>query len=330
MKQIKVGVIGLGDWGERHVEAYRSLPNVEVVAVCSRRPERLDFIGKQYQIAGRDLDYNQLLTRDLDLVSVVTAESEHYGPVLDALRAGKHVLVEKPVSINPSEAREMWAVAAEHGRYLMPGHLLRFDSRYSEIYRDLQNGRIGVPVSIYLKRSRPKSLFATYRRIHTVYELTVHDLDLAIWYAGSRVKSVRAYGRQVQDGEYPDLLWTCLEFQNRALAILESNWLTPDEAGIAEADAAEVLGGKGLAKFDASNTGVQIWDRSGRYTPDLYYHSHTAGRATGALREQLGYICDCIAQGQQPDYVSFQDAVHGIEVCEAIVDSARTGQEVEL
>lgn len=128
---------------------------------------------------------------------------------------------------------------------VVPGHLLRFDSRYAQIYESLHNGELGRPVSIYLKRSRVKSLFETYQRTHTVYELTVHDIDTAIWYAGSKVKKVKAYGRSVMKADVPDILWACLEFENNVIAVLESNWMTPDRAGIAMADQTEVIAGKG-------------------------------------------------------------------------------------
>src|SRR5690606_5402757 len=126
-------------------------------------------------------------------------ENEHFGPVIGALTSGKHVLVEKPVSTKLEEAAEMAKVAAEHGKFIFPGHLLRFEPRYADIYNAIRSGRIGEPQSMYLKRGRTKGMFRTYKRTHTVFELTVHDLDVAIWYAGSRVKSVKAYGKAVND-----------------------------------------------------------------------------------------------------------------------------------
>lgn len=331
MKTVKVGIIGLGSWGECHLEAFRSLPQAEVAAICDTRQDRLDELGDKYGVLHRYTQYEELLARpDIDLVSIVTYEKHHLEPALFALRSGKHVFVEKPVSTSLLEAEEMARTAAEYNRHIIPGHLLRFDPKYAAIHQSIQTGEIGNPISMHLKRSRQKSLYATYRRTHTVYELMVHDLDLAIWYAGSRVKTVRAYGRGESPAEAPEVLWACLEFANGCLAMLHSNWMTPDEAGIAIADSAEVIGDKGTAHFETSLSGLQIWNAAGRQSPDTAIHAKLLNQTVGSLREQFMYICHCLAAGESPDYVSFEDAIHGVAVADAIVKSCRTGQEVQL
>lgn len=331
-EKVRVGIIGLGSWGECHLEAFHALPHAEVVAVSDTRPERLRHVETAYGVPHIYTDYEQLLERqDIDLVSVVTFEQLHLEPTVKALRSGKHVLVEKPVSTRLTEAEEMRRVAKEQGRYVLPGHLLRFDPRYAEIKRAIVEGELGRPVSMYMKRSRENKLFATYRRTHTVYELTIHDIDLAIWYAGSRVKTVRAHGRSVSGSAAPEVLWACLEFADGALAHLHSNWMTPDEAGIAIADQIEVIGSRGTAHFETSYGGLQLWNKNGRTTPDTNIHVKTMHKQTaGSLREQLLYICDCLGSGTAPDYISFEDAIHGVEVADAIVQSAATGRDVAL
>lgn len=331
MTNVRVGIIGLGSWGACHLEAFQSLPNVEVVAVCDRRPERFAALAERLGSTSQYEAPQQLWERDdIDLVSVVTVEHDHLTSVVGALRAGKHVIVEKPVATELRAAREMQAVADEQGRYLIPGHLLRFEPRYAEAYDSIHSEHVGPAVSMYLKRSRQKSLYTTYQRTHTVYELMVHDIDLAIWYAGGRATSVRAYGRTIEGGATPELLWACVEFDSGTLALLQSNWLTPDAAGIAIADSAEIIGKYGIASFETSTAGLQIWNQSGRSTPDFAIHALVAGQVVGALREQLNYVCTSIQHGRTPDYVSFTDAVHGIEIAEAIIESLRIGQDVQL
>ena len=331
MKTVKVGIIGLGSWGECHLEAFRSLPQAEVVAICDTRQDRLDELGDKYGVLHRHTQYEELLARpDIDLVSIVTYEKHHLEPALFALRSGKHVFVEKPVSTSLLEAEEMARTAAEYNRHIIPGHLLRFDPKYAAIHQSIQTGEIGNPISMHLKRSRQKSLYATYRRTHTVYELMVHDLDLAIWYSGSRVKTVRAYGRGESPAEAPEVLWACLEFANGCLAMLHSNWMTPDEAGIVMNDAVEIIGTNGTAQFENSGSNLQLWDATGRKSPDYFIHQAFQASSTGALRDQLSYICNCVASGNAPTYTSFADAVHGIEVAEAIVKSFESGQEILL
>lgn len=332
MKKVRIGIIGLGSWGECHLEAYRSIPSAEVVAVCENRESRLKDIVRQYGIADAYTDAEAFWSRDdIDLVSVVTYEKAHLEPVMRALRGGKHVLVEKPVTTVLEEANTMVEEADRCGKIIAPGHLLRFDARYAQIHEALNNGELGKPLSIFLKRSRAKTLFSTYNRTHTVYELSVHDIDTAIWYAGSRVRSVKAYGRHAMGADVPDILWACLEFENDVIAVIESNWMTPERAGIAMDDCTEVIAEKGVAHFDTRNSGLQLWgDETGRMTVDHHIHYKLGGKVHGALKEQLEYLCECIRIGLSPERVSFADAIHGIEVAKAIEESARTGKDIIL
>lgn len=332
MKKIRVGIVGLGNWGVSHLEAYTSLPHVEVVTVCDPQEEKLEVLAERYQIPDwTPSDTNLWERKDVDLVSIVNPEKDHLQPTLSALNSGKHVVVEKPVSTKAREAQEMWKVATENGRYIFPGHILRFDPRYAQLHSLLGSGEIGNLVSIYLKRARPKSMFRTYQRIHTVFELMAHDIDLAIWYARGKVKSVKTYERSVAGTDSPEVLWACLEFNNGILAVLQSNWMTPDEAGVEIADSAELLGEEGSMNLETVNAGPQLWSKSGRHAYELHHHSHVDGRVTGALRELLNYVCDYIVgQDGSPSRVPFEDAIHGVEVAEAIKESAKTGREIDL
>lgn len=331
MNKVKVAVIGLGSWGECHVEAYSSIPQIELVAICDQNEERLNEVGERYQIAGRYTDSDQLMSRDdIDLVSVVTYEENHLESTLQALNSGKHVLVEKPITTKKEEALQMFEAAQKNNRWVLPGHLLRFEPRYAEIFKSIQNGRVGKPQSMYFKRARTKGMFDIYHRSHTAYLSTVHDLDLAIWYTGSRVKTVKAYGKSVTGHESPDILWACLEFENGTIAFLHSNWMTPDAAGIEMNDSVEVIGENGTGQFENRGSGLEVWDRSGRQTPDLTIHNLLNGSASGALREQLNYICKSIRDGEKPTYISFEDAIHVVETANAIVESAASGKEIHL
>ncbi len=331
MSKVKVAIIGLGSWGECHLEAFRSLPQVEVVAICDVREELVRQLGEAYSIPDVYTNADELLNRDdVDLVSVVTYENSHYDSTVKALQSGKHVLVEKPVATNVRESIAMWQTAKEHGRLLVPGHVLRFDPQYAEARHMLQSGRLGKPVSIYLRRARPRALFETYQRTHTVFELTVNDLDIAIWYAGSEVKSVKAYGRSVMGADVPDLVWACLEFANGALAVIENHWLTPNEANIMMADSVEVVAEQGIIGFEVQHAGLQTWSGQGRDTSALHIHLNRNGRVSGALKEELGYLCDCILSGEDPVQTSIGDAILGIKVAEAIIESIRTGREIKL
>src|SRR5262245_21841273 len=99
MNRVRYGVIGLGWFGEKHCEALAGLPNVELAAVCTRRPERLQEVAGRFGVARAFTDYRELLADpDVDAVSVVTMWDQHAAPTLAALQAGKHVFLEKPMA----------------------------------------------------------------------------------------------------------------------------------------------------------------------------------------------------------------------------------------
>ena len=164
-------------------------------------------------------------------------------------------------------------------------------------------------------------------RVHTVFESMIHDIDLAIWYKGSRVKSVRAYERSVSGADAPGVLWACLELRNNVLAILRSNGMVSDEAGVDVADSAELIGEKGSMSLETVNAGPQLWSSSGRHAYELHHHSKVESRVTGALRELLSYVCDSVIKQEDPSRVPFDDSIHGVEVAEAVRESAKTGRE---
>lgn len=340
MNPIRVAVLGLGAWGECHVQALQSLPQATITAVYDAAPQRTAQIAARYDVPAVENLETLWARDDVDLVIVATPEAHHFEAVTRALETGKHVLVEKPVSASPDQARAMQSAANAAQRFLVPGHILRFDPRYASIKTHIEQGRIGRIVSIFSKRARPQQQLAVHGRAHTAFVLMAHDIDLALWWVGERVTRVRSHAlcvseaQRVTAGEAPDVLWATLEFANGALATLQSSWLLPAAAHIEMADSAEIIGERGMLHAQTNDGGFSWWSdeaqSAGRHSPDLGIHHQFAGRATGALSTQLAYLCDCIAGEKTPAHVSFADAVHGIEIADAIVRSTRQGREISI
>lgn len=339
--KVRVAVVGLGLWGECHVETLAAMAGVEVVAVSDAYAPRLEEVANKYNVAGRYETPEAIWQRDdIDLVSIVTPVYDHCHQVVDALKSGKHVLVEKAVTLKAEEARTMQQAADDSGKFLMPAHILRFDTRYAAIKRHLEEDAIGNIVSLYSKRARPQWQLKHHGKTHTAFVLMPHDIDLSIWWTGSKVKRVRAHELRVRpelrvtETDSPDVLWATLEFENGTLAQLQSSFLLPEAARIDMGDVAEVIGEKGVLSAQTSDGGFSWFSdtpgQQGRHSPDFGIHSHVAGRVTGALREELTYFTECIRRNEAPSYLPFSDAVHGVEVGEAILQSARSGQDVTL
>ena len=331
MEKAKVGIIGVGLWGINHIEAYRGLPHAEVIAVADPAPGRAKEIARIYNIPHWFEDYEELCAlKELDAVSIVTPESEHLRPVEAAARAGKHILVEKPMAHAVSEVEKMIAAAQQADVILMPGHLLRFETRYATIKEKLENDELGSVVSIQARRNRTKGNFKKYARAHPIFAVSVHDIDLLLWYTQSRVYRVRGYQRSTQGGQNPDVVWGILEFVNGVLGVIESTWLTPDAAGVFSNDALQLVTDKGIARLDLVDGGLSFWLESGYHIPDTFGAPRIRGHVQGSLAAELSYFLACVMNGERPTVITPEEACEGIRVAVALVESAISGQDVIL
>jgi succinyl-diaminopimelate desuccinylase len=331
MNPVQIGVIGVGAFGESHVVGYKSLPYVNLAAVCDANAKRAQKIAAQYEIPKWYSDYETMLRETaLDAVSVCTPEEFHRAPVLAAIRAGKHVLVEKPLATRLDDAHAMIDAARHENIFLMPGHILRFETRYALVRDQIAAGELGSIVSITARRNRPKFLAKTYLRTSGILEASIHDIDILLWYVGARVKRVRAVERNT--GNYPnaDATWAILEFENGAVATLENLWLNPDHGGIGTNDAMQVTGTRAIANIDFVNAGLSLWRENGYFAPDISHEPRVRGEMFGALKEELAYFTRCVLENRAPQVVSHDDALHGLQVALAIIESAAQERDVEL
>ena len=331
MDRVKVGVIGVGLWGVNHIEAYRGLPHAEVFAVADPAPGRAEEVARKFNIPHWFEKYEDLCAlKEIHAVSIVSPESEHLKPVEAAARAEKHILLEKPIAYSVVEAERMLSAARHAGVILMPGHLLRFETRYALIKEALNEHDLGAIVSIQARRNRTKGNFKKYARAHPIFAVAVHDIDLLLWYAQSKVRRVRGYQRNIQGGPVPDVVWGMLEFSNGVLGIIETTWLTPDAVGVFSNDALQLITDKGVARVDLVDGGLSFWKENGLCIPDTIGAPRIRGHIEGSLAAELSYFLTCVTNGTKPTVVTAEEALDGIKVAVALVESASKEQDVLL
>src|SRR5262249_13363850 len=148
-------------------------------------------------------------------------EDRHLEAVLLALANGKHVFVEKPMATTVEDGQKMLDAARQAGLILMPGHVCRFEAKYATVKEQLVSGRLGKIVSVSARQNRAKGLAATYKRTHQALVCCIHDIDIMLWYTGKKVKRVRGYEVQVNEGNGPDLTWGVFEFAEGGLGFVQ-------------------------------------------------------------------------------------------------------------
>lgn len=190
MKNIRVGVIGVGTMGERHCRVYSSLRNVDLVGAADLNAERGRAVATEYGTQYFQ-DYRQLL-KEVDAVSIVTTTPSHFDLATEALNSGVHVLIEKPITESIDQGHSLVECAEKNGKVLQVGHIERFNPVFIELKNVIKDLSV---IAINIKRLSPFDTSNT--DVDVIRDLMIHDLDLVINLLGKDFESLNAWGRSI-------------------------------------------------------------------------------------------------------------------------------------
>jgi UDP-N-acetylglucosamine 3-dehydrogenase len=333
MERIRCGVIGLGWFGEHHVDTFKQLPQAELVAVCTRRPERLVEVSRKYGVPKTYTEYRELLADpDIDLVSIVTHVDDHLEPTLAALRAGKHVFLEKPMAGSVEACDRIIDAAGSTDKAFMVGHICRFDTVYALAREEIAAGRLGRVVSLHARRNLACWISESHLpKISALFGDGVHDLDLMLWYTGSKPRSVYAQASKTRPHlAHADLGWALFRFDDDAISVIETAWCLPANAPFAIDARMEIIGTEGAIYIDNSGSHYTLLTRDGLKHPQSTYWPRVHGLRRGYLKEELDYFLKCVAAGEKPTVITPEESravVHAVLMAER---SAREDRAVEF
>ena len=332
MKKVKYGVIGLGWFGEKHLEALAAIPNVELHALCTRNPGRLAEVAAKFGVTRTFTDYHAMLADpELEAVSIVTMWDQHAAPAIAALEAGKHVFLEKPMASTVADCDAIVTAAHAAKGGFMVGHICRFNPRYAAAKEAVAAGRIGKIISMYARRNLPAWVGATVLdKIGPIIGDCVHDTDLMFWFSGSRAITAYAQTVRVRDHAHPDLGQVMYRLESGASCILESVWCLPDTTPFQIDERLEVIGTEGTISIHDTHPNLMIVDKDGARCPDTTYWPTIHGQLRGALRDELAYFANCIATGNKPNVITPEESREAVRACLAAEESAATGKVVTL
>ncbi len=222
---VNVGVVGVGSMGRNHVRVYSELDDVNLVAVADINEETAARVARTYRLNAYT-DYREMFDRErLDLISIVVPTRLHRQVALDAIAAGIHVLVEKPIAATVEEGEEMVALAAACGIKLTVGHIERFNPAILELKKRLDEEQLGRIFQIHVSRMGPFP--PRVEDVGVVIDLATHDLNIIEYLTGSQIKSIFAETERRIHAQYEDLVSGVLRLRNGIIALLDINWLTP-------------------------------------------------------------------------------------------------------
>jgi UDP-N-acetylglucosamine 3-dehydrogenase len=332
MERLRIGVIGLGWFGEIHCETIVGVPSLELAALCTRTPERLSAMAEKFGVAKTYRDYHDLLADpEIDAVSVVTVWDQHTEPAIAALEAGKHVFLEKPMASTVADCQAILAAAKGAKGILLVGHICRFNPRYRMAKQAIEKGTIGTIVSLSSRRNIPAAWTPEIlNKIGPIVGDAIHDTDLMLWFTGDTVVSAYAQTVDVRGLKNPDIGQTMYRFAGGATATLETVWCMPERTPFDIDERMTIIGSEGFLHIQDTFPNLGIVSPGGFHSPDTTYWPEFDGVRGGALREEFAYFATCALTGAQPQIGRPEDAMQALAATLAAEESARTGEVVRL
>ncbi len=337
--QVKFGLIGCGRIAPRHAQSLEQLTQTHLVAIADIRSSRAQHFFEEYG-AQAYTDYHQLLQRpDIDAVTICVPSGLHAQVAIDALNAGKHVLVEKPIALNLADADAMIRTAEEKDRLLGVVLQNRYNSPMQRLRRLVDEGGLGKLNlgNACVRWFRPQSYYEDdwHGTIAmdggALMNQSIHHIDALQWFMGP-VHSVQAYTSTLAHNmEAEDVGVAVLRFANGALGSIEGSTLTwpqnlEGSVSIFGEHGSVKIGGTALNRITLWKVEGQLEQEAELLTsqrvdpPTVYGYSH---------REVIDDFADAIIHGGAPSTPG-EEARTSLALVLAIYESAQTGREVVL
>jgi len=222
---VSIGVIGCGYWGPKLVRNFSRASGCEVVAVADHNPEQLARVGEDHPSVLGTTDYWALLKDpDIEAIAVATPVSTHFSIARDALNAGKHVLVEKPLAASVRGAEAMVELAEKNNCLLMVDHTYLFTSAVEKMRELVVSGELGE--ILYFDSTRI-NLGLFQHDVNVVWDLAPHDLSILLHVLDKKPVAVSALGACHAGTGKENLAYITLTFDDNTLAHFHVNWLAP-------------------------------------------------------------------------------------------------------
>ena len=331
--KLKVAAVGCGGIGLLHQRGYLQHQGAELVAVCDIDAARAQNRAKELGIANWYPSIKEMLANEeCDLVDVVTADHLHFEPVMECLDAGKHVITEKPLSLDIDEAEQMVAKAKEKGVHLAIDYNRRFAPGYVHARRWFDAGDIGQIYYLDMKLSQGGPASTWKGEFYLLYELQTHALDLLRWFGGEIVavcaemaKPRKNEAREGEDACYTSMAIS-LRFETEVVATLLASW---DSDFIHPIERMDICGSAGEIVVDNVLSRATLMKRDNQvveeYRPSIFRMEQLAFDGTFALR--MAALVDDLLNDRLPAPTG-RDGLQAMRITEAIVESWKEKREV--
>lgn len=302
---IKIGVIGIGYLGQHHARLYSEIEDAELIALVDIDEKKAMAFAEKYGCEAYS-DYREMLDK-VNALSIVTPTISHYNIALDCIRAGKDILIEKPITVNVEEANELIIESGKSGCIIQIGHLERYNPAVlaaSEIIKEPK----------FIEAERLSPFLGRETDVDVTLDLMIHDIDIILSLLSSPIKDIRAVGAKVLTDKI-DVAKAWLEFENGCAALITASRLSPEKQR-----RLKVFQEDSYISIDYQSHEVRRYFRTGKgISFDVIKPEHKE-----PLREELKDFINCVKERKRPK-VSATEGRDALKVVLEITQKIKSG-----
>jgi len=337
-KPLGIAVIGCGYWGMNYVRIFNELVESRVVAVCDQSAERLNEVSRRFPGAYVTTQVDDAASqRGVDAVVVCTEATTHFNVTRRLLLAGRHVLVEKPLTTTTAEADKLIDLAESNSAILMVGHTFVFNAGVRKVKEYVQNdgGRV------YYLYARRTNLGPIRRDVNALWDLAPHDIAIFNYLLDGTPQWVSAVGGKVLRNCRDDVGFISLGYPNNVLAHVHVSWADPDKARevvVVKSDKRIVFNDlNGIEQVRVFEKGVSPVEQEplnyGEFRFEIREGDIISPRIEPVepLKHQCRHFLDCVRTGKRPisSGVEGRDVVRVLEAVNRSIECKGLQVEVE-
>jgi predicted dehydrogenase len=334
---LNVAVVGVGYWGPNMIRNFHAHPKTNVKICCDLKEERLNFIKGSFPAVDITTNYKDILgDTTIDLVVVCTPVFTHYELAKEALNAGKHVLIEKPMTSTSAQGKEILDLAKKRGLRVFVDHTFLFTGAVRKMKEVIENGEIG---DLYYFDSVRVNLGLFQHDVNVIWDLAPHDISIMQFLLNQKPECVMATGSDHLNNGLEDVAYLTVYYPNKLIAHIHANWLSP-----VKIRHTLLAGSKKMVVWDDTEPSekVRIYDKGVEVvkTADQVYNMLIQYR-TGdmycpklesieALKAEVGHIVDCIENNSE-SIISGDAGLMVTKILEASDQSIKNrGKEIQI
>ena len=313
MRKLNVAVIGTGSWGRNHIRVYDELDSTSLMAIADIDEKAARGYGKKYNVDWYTDPKEVFSRRDIEAVSICTPTITHADLALQAINAGMHVLVEKPMTNTIEEAQNLIKAAESKGVHLSVGFVERFNPAVNKAMEIISEEKIGDVILAHTRRVSRRPL--RIGDVGVIKDLAIHDIDIVNQLFKDKAQIVFASAGSIAHS-YEDYANILVCYEGNRSGFVETNWLTPRKVRTLT-----VTGTEGILTVEYITQQVTVANNDQLFQPFL--------QPGEPLMRELSSFTSSIIEDVPPE-VSGEDGLNALKICEAAIESAKKNREIML